>query len=247
MPWSLATYEQRYGRHHRTPPNPARAPLDVTVYIILAINSVDVVMYTATALKSRLDITTFRHPKTQEIQCLLAPVKDKGARKQVQHPHRVPNLPRYRRPVELLAIDYQKNKELLTNTTQFESYSDLQIISTLRHLHLSNATLDSLVVAMAITAADSAGQRAVEEGSDEELDEELGEDLSNVVNLGLIPLEMANDEIALTSKERFKAHTAAAVAFGQQASAVVRNDVVLTKEKLDQATQSHTEWEISFR
>jgi hypothetical protein len=147
-------------------------------------------MYTATALKSRLDITTFRHPETRDLLGLLAPVKDKGAKMKVKHPHRVPNLPRYRRPVDLLAIDYQKNKDLLTNTTQFEMFQHLHIISTLRHLHLSNATLDSLIIDMAKSVAD-----ALETSADEDLPYlDLSEDLANVVHLGWFPLEMAENE-----------------------------------------------------
>jgi len=242
MPWSLATYEQRSGRHHRTPPDPSRAPLDVTVYTIIAINSVDVVMYTATALKSRLDITTFRHPATRELYGLLAPVEDMGAKVVVNHPHQVPNLPRYRRPVDLLAIDYQKNKELLTNTTQFEMYQHVHIISTLRHLHLSNTKLDSLIINLAKTVVDAFEETTVEE----EPIEDLSEELANVVNLGYIPLEMAENEETPKPKEVFKAHLTAAVTFGRKSIGLVRNDAVLTKERLDEAPQSHREWEVSF-
>jgi hypothetical protein len=41
------TYDQRNGRHHRTPPDSKRDVLDVHVYNIMAINSADIVSYTA--------------------------------------------------------------------------------------------------------------------------------------------------------------------------------------------------------
>jgi len=60
-PWSQFTYDQRNGRHHRTPPDSKRAVLDVHVYNVMAINSADIMTYTASALKAQLDIFNFVH------------------------------------------------------------------------------------------------------------------------------------------------------------------------------------------
>jgi len=62
-------------------------------------------------------------------------------------------MPQYQRNVKLTAIDYQRNRDLLTNTLQFQTLQDPQVVSVLRRLHLYKKSLDSFIMDDAVTAA----------------------------------------------------------------------------------------------
>jgi len=77
-------------QHNRTPLQSKRGLLDDHVYNIMAINSADIMTYTASILKAQLDIFAFVHPVDGNIRDLLVPVEDKGGGKRVKLPHRLP-------------------------------------------------------------------------------------------------------------------------------------------------------------
>jgi len=62
-------------------------------------------------------------------------------------------MPQYQRNVKLTAIDYRRNRDLLTNTLQFQTLRDLQVVSILRHLHLPKKSLNSFIIDESVTAA----------------------------------------------------------------------------------------------
>jgi hypothetical protein len=212
------------------------------VYNIIAINSSDIVNYTAAALKAQLNITCFRHPNTQEIKRLLAPEEDKGARKRVKHPHRLPSLPQYNRSIDLTAIDYELNRELLTNSPQFKVFENLQVVSTLRHLHLHKRSLDYFVIEFAKNAVRN--ERQGQASSTAAYDETVT--VEDAVNLNYIPAEMAEIEEPVNADSQFRAHVDAAVRLGRQAQGRIEHEVLLTKEDLRKAeNMSYSEWEQS--
>lgn len=212
------------------------------MYNILAINTSDIVNYTAAALKAQLNITCFRHPNTHEIQRLLAPEEDKGARKKVKQPHRLPSLPQFQRSVDLSAIDYNLNRELLANSPQFKTFEQLQVVSTLRHLHLHKRSLDYFVIEAAKNAVrnERQGQTSSSAAHDEVVT------IDDAVALGYVPAEMAESEDPINANDQFRAHVDAAVRLGRQAKGSVQHEVLLTREDLRRAEKmSYTEWEQS--
>jgi len=231
MPWSQFSYDQRIGRHHRTPPDRNRALLPVDVYTIIAINSVDLVMYTAAAMKSRLDVTTFRHPSTHEIQGLLCPADNTGARRRQAHPHRVPDLPKYRVPFHLRAVDYQANPALIVNEKQFQAIDQLGILSTLKYLSLCNIKLDTLVIDQALDMARKEGAIPNTETPDQDLTP-----VGHLVAQEYIPRQVAeNAKKAPKQSEIFKKQVLLAVIRGTRAKDVVQRHVVLSAERLAEA------------
>jgi len=118
----------------------------------MAINSADIMTYTAAALKAQLDIFNFVHLSGGKITILVS-VADQGGGKRIKLPHKLPSMPQYQRNVNLTAVDYQRNRDLLTNTLQLQTLRDLQVVSILRHLHLSKKSLDSFLIDGATTAA----------------------------------------------------------------------------------------------
>jgi len=251
MPWSQFLYDQRIGRHHRTPPDRTRALLPVDVYTILAINSVDLAMYTASAVKSRLKITSFRHPETNEIQGLLTPAKNIGARRRKISPHLVPNIPKYQVPFHLKAIDYQHNPMLIVNDDQFEILFHLGVIPTLKHLRLCNIKLDVLVVEQAL-------EKAMDEGEVPVMDryadrkERPADDLSLVDTLVVkdyIPQEVAENakEEKPKAGELFKKKLQLALSKGAAAKDILPVHVVITADELEKAEKAtFPDWEQSM-
>jgi len=91
-------------------------------------------------------------------------------------------MPQYQRSVKLTAIDYQRNRDLITNTLHFQTLQDPQVVSVLRHLHLNKKSLDSFIIDGATTAAkiEKGGRRI-----------DFNDDTVNVedaVELGYIPV-----------------------------------------------------------
>jgi hypothetical protein len=120
---------------------------------MMEINSADIMAETASALKAQLDILNFFHPGDGRNCNLLVPVKDKGGGKRIKLPHKLPSMPQYQRNVNLTAIDDQRNRNLLTNTLQFQILQDLHVVSILRHPHLHKKSLDSFIIDEAVTVA----------------------------------------------------------------------------------------------
>jgi len=241
MPWSQFLYDQRLGRHHRTPADPSKKPLPVYVYTILAINSVDLVMYSASALKSRLDITTFRHPSNHEIQGLLQPEENVGARKRRVLTHILPNRPKYQLPKHLKAIDYPSNPNLVVTQPQFDSLRQLKSLDTLKYLHLCSTKLDALIVPVALGVAQM--DEAVADHA--EVEPSIVTDL---VDQGYIPAEMAiNAEKETKKSDLFRKQVLVAAVCGRLASGHLETQVVLSKEKIEAAEKAnYAEWERSL-
>jgi hypothetical protein len=109
-------------------------------------------------------------------------------------PHKLPSMPQYQRNVNLTAIDYQRNRNLLANTLQFQILRDLQVVSILRHLHLHKKSLDSFIIDEAVTATKTQkGRRRVD----------FDEDTVNVedgIELGYIAVEVVEREAANNQK-----------------------------------------------